>query len=242
MPTLNSILSKKTVFTGLIQGQGSIQVFTSDRLLLSVSEQAAISIMSDLAIGDSVAVDGVCLTVEEILPQGFMVTASPETLQRTTLARHDRAAASVNLETSLRMGSKLGGHFVTGHIDSIGCLIESIPSEKAWEMTFAAPTTLQEQWIHYIARYIVPKGSIAVNGISLTIADCDAQGSWFRVAVIPHTYAETNLSHLKIGDWVNLEADILGKYVDRLINHRLGVNSPQEEISLEFLSEHGYVL
>lgn len=242
MPNLNFSLSKKTVFTGLIQGQGSIQVFTSDRLLLSVAEQTANSIMSDLAIGDSVAVDGVCLTVEEILPQGFIVTASPETLQRTTLDQRNQAAASVNLETSLRMGSKLGGHFVTGHVDGIGCLLESIPSEKAWEMTFAAPTTLQEQWKHYIGRYIVSKGSIAVNGISLTIADCDAQGSWFKVAIIPLTYAQTNLCHLKIGDLVNLEADILGKYVDKLINHRLGASSSQEEISLGFLSEHGYVL
>jgi riboflavin synthase len=228
------------VFTGLIQSLGTIHALESDRFNLSILGNHSDVILSDLAIGDSVAVDGVCLTVEEILGDGFVATASPETLQRTTLGQRHQAAAVVNLETSLRVGSKIGGHFVSGHVDGIGTLRESTATEQAWEMTFAAPPALVEQWQAYISRYLVSKGSIAVNGISLTVADCDRQGAWFKVAVIPHTYAETNLCYLKIGDWVNLESDILGKYVDRLINHRLVTDPVPEEISLTFLSEHGY--
>ena len=223
------------MFTGLIQGLGSIQTTTSDRLLIKTD---APLILTDLAIGDSVAVDGICLTVETLLKDGFTATASPETLNRTTLNQYQQNQADyVNLETSLRVGSKLGGHFVSGHVDGVGCLVESLPTEKAWEMIFSAPANLEDQWQQFIARYLVQKGSIAVNGISLTVAECDAQGTWFKAAVIPHTYSETNLTYLKPGDWVNLECDILGKYVEKLLNYPHASNS---SITLEFLSEHGY--
>jgi riboflavin synthase len=223
------------VFTGLIQGLGSIQTTTSDRLLIKTDAHL---ILTDLAIGDSVAVDGICLTVETLLKDGFTATASPETLNRTTLNQYQQNQADyVNLETSLRVGSKLGGHFVSGHVDGVGCLVESLPTEKAWEMIFSAPANLEDQWHEFIARYLVQKGSIAVNGISLTVAECDAQGTWFKAAVIPHTYSETNLTYLKPGDWVNLECDILGKYVEKLLNYPHASNS---SITLEFLSEHGY--
>ena len=223
------------MFTGLIQGLGSIQTTTSDRLLIKTD---ASLILTDLAIGDSVAVDGICLTVETLLKDGFTATASPETLNRTTLNQYQQNQADyVNLETSLRVGSKLGGHFVSGHVDGVGCLVESLATEKAWEMIFSAPANLEDQWHEFIARYLVQKGSIAVNGISLTVAECDAQGTWFKAAVIPHTYSETNLTYLKPGDWVNLECDILGKYVEKLLNYSHASNS---SITLEFLSEHGY--
>jgi riboflavin synthase len=228
------------VFTGLIQGLGIIRSIGGDRFTLSLSTQVSASILSDLALGDSVAVDGICLTVEEILAQGFVAAASPETLQRTTLGQRDRTAAYVNVETSLRVGSKLGGHFVTGHVDGMGCLVESVATEQAWEMAFAAPPSLSEQWQTFIAPYLIQKGSIAVNGVSLTVAQCDPQGTWFRAAVIPHTYAQTNLCYLKSGDWVNLESDILGKYVNKLLDTRLASTASSEGISLTFLSEHGY--
>ena len=163
----------------------------------------------------------------------------PETLARTTLGDRDRAAKYVNLETSLRMGSKIGGHFVTGHIDGIGCFIEAVPSATSWSIRFGTPTGMSEQWDERIGRYLVSKGSIAVNGISLTLAECAPDGSWFSAAVIPHTYAETNLNCLQSANLLNIESDILGKYVDRLVTHRLP-NSQQEQISLSFLAEHGY--
>lgn len=229
------------MFTGLIQSLGKIKSLEQDRFSLHLKNNTETVIQSDLSLGDSVAVDGVCLTVEEILGDGFIATASPETLNRTTLSKKKDNIGYVNLETSLRVGSKIGGHFVTGHIDGIGCLVESLPSERAWEMTFTYPSNLISQWQEYIAPYLVSKGSIAVNGISLTVADCDMDANWFKVAVIPVTYQETNLTYLKRGDWVNLESDILGKYVDKLISHRLGKKSPQEDISLDFLAENGYI-
>ncbi|MBD2393746.1 riboflavin synthase [Cyanobacterium aponinum FACHB-4101] len=229
------------MFTGLVQGVGKIRSLGNDLYQIDIDSQAQHLICHDLEIGDSVAVDGICLTVEKILQGGFTATASPETLQRTTLGKSTIKQKKVNLETSLRVGSKIGGHFVSGHVDGIGCLIESVNKQQSWEITFSFPSELKRQWQEYIAPYIVSKASIAVNGVSLTIARCDSQsGEWFTVAVIPHTYAQTNLSLLQEGDWVNLESDILGKYVDRLISHRLE-KSPQEDISLDFLATHGYL-
>lgn len=230
------------MFTGLVQGMGKVRALGSDLFAIEMEKKTQDIIGADLALGDSVAVDGVCLTVEKITSDGFVATASPETLERTILGKNINQNKAVNLETSLRVGSKIGGHFVSGHVDGIGCLVESVNNQKAWEMKFSAPQKLVSQWQSYLAPYIVSKGSIAVNGISLTIADCDRDGSWFTVAVIPVTYAETNLALLKAGDWVNLESDILGKYVDRLISHRWGNHtSMKEDISIDFLSNHGYV-
>ena len=227
------------MFTGLVQSLGSIENYGQDAFKISVVNNNYGAIISDLAIGDSVAVDGVCLTVETILERGFIATASPETLARTTLGDRDRAAKYVNLETSLRMGSKIGGHFVTGHIDGIGCLIEATATATSWSIRFGMPTGMEELWRDRVGRYLVSKGSIAVNGISLTIAECPPDSSWFSAAVIPHTYAETNLNCLQPGNLVNLESDILGKYVDRLVSQRMP-SQQSEEISLSFLAEHGY--
>ena len=229
------------MFTGLVESLGSIESYGQSAFQISILGDRKSQILSDLAIGDSVAVDGVCLTVETILESGFIATASPETLDRTILGSRDRTAKYVNLETSLRVGSKIGGHFVTGHIDGIGCLLEAVSTATSWEISFGIPTGMKEQWYDRIGRYLVPKGSIAVNGISLTIAECAPDSSWFSAAVIPHTYAETNLSCLQSGHLVNLESDILGKYVDRLISHRLPGDRPQEDIGMSFLAEHGYV-
>ena len=228
------------MFTGLVQSLGLIESYGQDTFEIEIVGEDCSLIMSDLTIGDSVAVDGVCLTVETILEKGFIATASPETLDRTTLGDRDRAAKYVNLETSLRMGSKIGGHFVTGHIDGIGCLKSAISTATSWEIRFGMPTGMDEQWRDRVGRYLISKGSIAVNGISLTIAECGSDGSWFSAAVIPHTYAETNLSYLQPGNLVNLESDILGKYVDRLVAHRIPGDREPENISLSFLAEHGY--
>ncbi|MGB5631428.1 MAG: riboflavin synthase [Waterburya sp.] len=228
------------MFTGLVQSLGSIESYGQYAFEISLTSHNYGAITSDLAIGDSVAVDGVCLTVETILERGFIATASPETLARTTLGDRNNAAKYVNLETSLRMGSKIGGHFVTGHIDGIGCLIEALSTASSWLIHFGMPAGMEKQWQAKIGRYLVSKGSIAVNGISLTIAECAPDGSWFSAAVIPHTYSATNLSYLQPGNLVNLESDILGKYVDQLIAHRLPTASQPEAISLEFLTENGY--
>lgn len=229
------------MFTGLIQELGTVNYTNRNSLQILLKNAEKSVILPALEIGDSVAVDGICLTVETILPQGFVATASPETIQRTTLGQPNRTARYVNLETSLRVGAKIGGHFVTGHVDGIGCLKEAMATQTSWEMSFTAPSGMSDRWQQNIAPYLVSKGSIAVNGISLTVAECSIDGSWFKAAVIPHSYEETNLSCLEPGDLVNLESDILGKYVDRLISHRTGQQDRSEDISLSFLAENGYV-
>jgi len=222
------------MFTGLIQGLGSIDFLANHRF--SLTAKTSHTIVSDLAIGDSVAVDGVCLTVEEFTPNGFIATASPETLSRTTLGYANKRPNYVNLESSLQVGSKIGGHFVTGHVDGIGCLVESIVTATSWEMTFRSSLEGSENWSGAIAAYIVSKGSIAVNGVSLTIAQCDPLGSWFKVAVIPHTYLATNLQYLQLNQWVNLEGDILAKYVEKFLQK----GSRPEQITPDFLLKNGY--
>lgn len=233
------------MFTGLVRAIGTLRTLGNGQVKVTCKTAAA-ELLPDLELGDSVAVDGVCLTVTEILTTGFVAAISPETTDRTTLGRSSEEIA-VNLEPSLRVGSKLGGHFVTGHIDGVGYLETSVRTENAWEMSFRVSDPR-------IARYIVPKGSITVNGVSLTVADCNATGSWFKVAVIPLTYAETNLQYLQAGSPVNLEGDVLGKYVEKFL--RLETNSsaiPAEledllrsevqseaEITPTFLAEHGY--
>ncbi len=227
------------MFTGLVENLGQIEFLDSDHLQVRIIDYQD-HLLSDLSLGDSVAVDGICLTAEKILSNGFLATVSPETIKRSTLRFREKRAKYSNLETSLRVGSKVGGHFVTGHVDGVGCLAEVINSSNAWTMTFTSTETLGENWSEAIAPYLVSKGSIAVNGISLTIADCDSQGNWFTVAVIPHTYQHTNLCYLEPGNWVNLESDLLGKYVNRFLQHRLGITQKVEEIDLSFLAEHGY--
>ncbi len=221
------------MFTGLIQSLGKIQALANDRVGIVIDNHNASAILTDLEIGDSIAVDGVCLTAETITAQGFVATVSPETWQRSTLGLRDQSAHQVNLETSLRAGGKIGGHFVTGHVDGWGQLAAVQQSAAAWELKFTLPPP--QAWQQPIAKYIVAKGSIAVNGISLTIANCAE--NWFTVAVIPHTYSATNLAELAVGNLVNLEGDILGKYVEQLLRHQPHV---EPDITLDFLSAHGY--
>lgn len=228
------------MFTGLVQALGTLHPISEDELEIVLATMP--DGFQDMALGDSIAVDGVCLTVARIQESGFIASASPETLRRSTLGQLE---GWVNLESSLRVGSKLGGHFVTGHVDGVGYLAAVQETAQAWEMTFTVPDPR-------VSRYIVPKGSIAVNGISLTVADCNPDSTWFRVAVIPVTYAETNLRYLQPGRPVNLEGDILGKYVEKFLH--LGISGSVslthekvEEIESianltpAFLAEHGYV-
>ncbi|MEY3866378.1 MAG: riboflavin synthase [Microcoleaceae cyanobacterium] len=236
------------MFTGLIQALGTLDRVDDEHFQVTCVGEDSVLILHDLVMGDSVAVDGVCLTVTSILSQGFVAIASPETLRRTILGQELRQQGHrfVNLETSLRAGSKLGGHFVTGHVDTMGCLISSVSTGSSWEMRFGAPPADKSLWENQIDPFIVPKGSIAVNGISLTIADCDTEGNWFQVAVIPHTYNHTNLRDLKPGNLVNLEADILGKYVTKFLHassrhHKRSALENVEDITPEFLAENGFM-
>jgi riboflavin synthase len=199
------------VFTGLVSASARVVARrTSPAGGVLVLERPAA--YADAALGESIAVSGVCLTVVPPLQaKTLSFDVSPETLARSTLGRLE-AGARVNLERALRASDRLGGHVVAGHVDGTAEVLGVARAGKSWTFTFALPAGL--------ARYAVEKGSIAVDGVSLTIAAL-REGS-FDVAVIPQTFAATTLSDRAPGDRVNLEVDVLGKYVERLLAARLG--------------------
>lgn len=198
------------MFTGIIESLGTIEetgrVPGGTRVRIGCAE-----LSGSLAVGDSIAIDGVCLTVTASTSRWFEAEISPETGRRSTLGRL-RAGRVVNLERPLAAGGRLGGHFVQGHVDGT-CAVRSLARQGDFvEMTLETPRNLR--------RYVVEKGSISVNGVSLTVASL--RGGVFTVALIPHTLKMTNLSRLRAGSRVNLEVDILAKYVESLVAARRG--------------------
>jgi riboflavin synthase len=189
---------------------------------------SAPEIASALKVGDSVAVNGVCLTAVHCTEDVFICDLSSETLARSSLGRA-KEGTPVNLERALLVGSRMGGHFVQGHVDGVGILQFSVSRGQGNVMTFEFPRELE--------RYLVNKGSIAVDGISLTIAGLT--GSRFSVAVIPHTLQATNLGSLRAGDHVNLEVDILAKYFERFFQLGL-MPDKSSKLSPEYLREQGF--
>lgn len=179
--------------------------------------------------GDSIAVNGVDLTVVEMSADYFSADASLETLKRSTLGAL-RPNGRVNLERALGVGERLGGHMVQGHVDGTGELAGVKQEGNAYRMRFRFPREL--------GRYIAMKGSITVDGISLTVADLGPD--WFEVAVIPHTWRETTLASLKDGGRVNLETDVLAKYVERLMERNDKAIAATGNLTIEYLTEHGY--
>jgi len=197
------------MFTGLVEDLGTVARADrrSDALVLAV--RPARIPLAELAIGESICHDGACLTVTEIGRDAFTVLAGAETLARTTLGGL-RAGARVNLERSLKLGDRLGGHWVTGHIDGTG--------ELAVRRDLGSNLVLGIRATPDLLKYIVEKGSIAIAGVSLTVNAIDAET--FSVAIIPHTRDATTLGALHVGDRVNLETDILAKHVEKLMGGR----------------------
>ena len=193
------------MFTGIVRELGTVDAFDGSRLVVAANETAA-----SAAVGDSVAVAGVCLTVVEVEEGRLAFDVVPETLARTVLA-HLEPGSAVNLEPSLRVGDQVGGHVVQGHVDAVGSVRSVAPEGDGSRVWIDAPEA--------IVRSAVEKGSIAVDGVSLTIAALDDEG--LEVALIPHTLEVTTLGRLEPGDAVNLEADVLGKVVERLVAARL---------------------
>ena len=194
------------MFTGLVEDTGVIARADrrSDALVLAVRPKRIP--LGELVIGESICHDGTCLTVTEIGRETYSVLAGAETLSRTTLGNL-RVGKRVNLERALKLGDRLGGHWVTGHIDGTG--------ELATRRDLGANLVLGVRATPALLRYIVEKGSIAIAGVSLTVNGVDAET--FSVAIIPHTRDETTLGELAIGDRVNLEVDILAKHVEKLL-------------------------
>jgi riboflavin synthase len=190
------------MFTGLIEDVGRVVSWQNEKSVLTLETHIP---LAEIKIGESIAVNGVCLTVIQAVRSRLSFEVSPETVRRTALADLGQGDV-VNLERSLKMGDRLGGHLVTGHVDGVGRLVRSAQEGISRIMAFTMPPEL--------ARQMVAKGSIAVDGISLTVNQCEA--SEFSVAVIPHTWDKTNLRAKRIDDRVNLETDLIGKYVEKL--------------------------
>ena len=218
------------MFTGLIEDVGRVLRIiprgTGMRLTVGTRIPAG-----DLKTGDSIAVDGCCLTVVEIGKDHFSVDVGQETLARTGAGRL-KASLRVNLERAMRMGDRLGGHMVAGHVDGVGKIerIERAPDFVTFHVR--APKE--------VSRYLIPKGSVAMQGISLTVNT--VSDDVFTVGIIPHTLANTNLSDFKEGDEVNLEADMIGKYVEKFFLAARGESpsDPPGAITLDFLAKHGF--
>jgi riboflavin synthase len=211
------------MFTGIIEEKGIVKNIRaggrSSRIVISASK-----IPADLKIGDSINTDGVCLTVTEFSPTSFTVDVMPETMLRSTFGKL-KPGSHVNLERALLLSDRLGGHLVNGHIDGTGIISRIRKDENAVWLSITAENP--------ILRYIVEKGSVAIDGISLTVVNVDRHS--FEVSVIPHTQAETTILTKKTGNAVNIECDIIGKYVEKL-------GSPGKEIiDIDFLAQNGFI-
>ena len=215
------------MFTGIVEELGTIRSIRrgAASAVLSIGAEA---VLSDLRIGDSVAVNGVCLTATAVDGTGFTADVMHETLRRSSLGAL-APGSRVNLERAMAADGRFGGHIVSGHIDGTGTIAERRRDDNAVWYTVSAPPAL--------LRYIVEKGSVAIDGISLTVASVEADR--FSVSVIPHTAAVTLLGAKGPGDVVNLETDIIGKYVERLLRPA-DTPAARSGISLEFLAENGF--
>lgn len=214
------------MFTGLIEDLGTLRQLRreSDKVQLTVATRIP---MAELVLGESIAVNGICLTVVAFGGGTFTADVSPESLACTTLGELG-PGDPVNLERALRLGDRLGGHLVSGHVDGVAVLLEKSQDGNAVRLRFRMAAELN--------RLVVEKGSITIDGISLTVNQVSEET--FSLAIIPQTLAATNLHHRHPGSRVNIETDIIGKYVARLLGQR---GDAKSSIDLDFLAKHGFL-
>lgn len=216
------------MFTGLIEDLGTLRRFARSGDSGRITVATAIP-MEQIVMGESIAVNGVCLTVVAFGDGSFTADVSPESLGRTNLGQLN-TGARVNLERALRLSDRLGGHLVSGHVDALGVIAERRQDQNAVRFTIEMPPSQM--------RYLVEKGSVAVDGISLTVNA--VTDSSFAVAVIPHSLARTTLQWCEAGSRVNIETDILGKYVERL-QRPAGALPGKPDLTLDFLAKNGFL-
>lgn len=212
------------MFTGIIEELGRIDKINKQNKAMQITIQAQ-RIMHGLQLGDSIAVNGVCLTVTDFKKQSFTVDVMPETFLATTMSS-EKTGSLVNLERALAIGGRLGGHFVTGHVDGVGEITAIIPLDNAMNYTIKLDSEL--------LKYCIYRGSVAVDGTSLTIFGVDKTG--IKIALIPHTIKNTVLGYKKVGDQVNIECDLLGKYVNNLL-----LQNVSPTIDQNFLLQNGFI-
>lgn len=208
------------MFTGIVEEIGTVESLRQGRLSVKAAK-----VLEEAKLGDSMSVNGACLTIVTLGKRSFGMEIMPETLNRTNLGAL-RAGAKVNLERALSFGGSVGGHLVQGHVDGTGSVTSLTPQGSAVVMKIAAPDEAM--------RYVVEKGFIAVDGVSLTVIGCDVQS--FDVSLVGYTLQHTNLGEKHSGDLVNLEADIIAKYVERLLPR-----SGKSEVTLDLLAESGFL-
>jgi len=218
------------MFTGIIQAVGAIQAIEPKggdvRMRINTGELD----LSDVAIGDSIATNGVCLTAIELPGDGYVADVSAETLARTTLGRL-KVGTAVNLEKALTPSTRLGGHIVSGHVDAVGEVISLTPAGRSIKFVIRAPKEL--------AKYIAHKGSVCIEGISLTVNE--VRGAEFDLNIVPHTLQETGMQHLHAGSPVNLEVDIIARYLERLLLGDRAADANTSGISEQLLHESGFM-
>ena len=210
------------MFTGIIEEIGTVKSIVHGARSIRIQVGSAV-VLEGLNLGDSIAVNGVCLTAAALPPDGFAADVMPETMRRTSLGRL-RPGDKVNLERALRLGDRLGGHLVSGHIDGTGALARRVREDNAIILTIRSPAS--------VLRGLVPQGSVALEGVSLTVVSVEEER--FQVSLIPHTAAQTTLGSLPIGTALSIECDMIGKYVERLLS-RTG-----KGMSLADLVEQGF--
>jgi len=215
------------MFTGLIEDLGTVRELRRESNQVRLTVGTAIP-AAELHLGDSVAVNGICLTVVDIGTGSFTADVSPESLECTTLGELS-AGSRVNLARALRLSDRLGGHLVSGHVDAVATISGRLQDRNAIRFTFRLPAAVN--------RFVAEKGSICIDGVSLTVNAVTEET--FAVAVIPHTLAMTTLKDKKIGDRVNIETDLIARYIARL----LGVEGakPTGSLNLDFLAKHGFL-
>jgi len=219
------------MFTGLVEELGKVKTITrgikSVRLTITARK-----VTDDVKIGDSIAVNGTCLTVVGYAENWFTADVMPETVESTAIASF-QIGDTVNLERTLRVGDRFGGHIVSGHIDGVGTIVAKDTNDNAIVVRIKAGPE--------VMRYIVKKGSIAIDGISLTVVNYDRD--WFTVSLIPHSAAMTTLGFKKMGDIVNLEADVIGKYVEKLLGaYSTAPQGKTSNIGMNFLQQNGFTI
>ena len=218
------------MFTGLIEEIGHIKTIERGGKAIRLSISAN-KIMDDVKIGDSIATNGICLTVVSYDSTGFTADVMPETMNRTSFGSLG-IGSRVNLERAVRVGDRLGGHMVSGHVDGLGEIVGQEKDDNAIWVSIAAPSN--------ILKYVIEKGSIAIDGISLTVAYVDEK--MFKVSIIPLTQDDTTLTSKKAGEKVNLECDMTAKYIEKFMFHRdEETKSEKTDISMDFLREHGFM-
>ncbi len=210
------------MFTGIIEATGKIAALRRSGADAVITIDTGKLDLSDVKLGDSIATNGVCLTVTGLTAGSFTADISGETLKRTTFASA-KVKTPVNLEKAMLLTTRLGGHMVSGHVDGVGSVVKQAASGRAMEYWLSADVSL--------AKYIAEKGSITVDGVSLTVNQVD--GNWFKLTIVPHTAGETTIKQLTVGTKVNLEVDVIARYVERMMGFSADAAASPQSSSLQ---------